>query len=58
MFLAQEVFRKRAPDGFKEKMRAAREAIAREYGSELAPREVIRAWKEMSPEERAAARAG
>jgi len=52
MFLAQKVFRKRARDGFKDKMEIAMETIKKHYEKELAPKEAIRAWKQMPPEER------
>jgi len=53
MFHIQYVFRKRERSLFKEKMRRGAEAIARAFPDELTPRKAIRAWKRMSPIERA-----
>lgn len=59
MFAVQAyTFRKRMPDGFKEKMIAGHEAIVEKYERELAPWPAIRAWKRMSPRARARAMPG
>lgn len=55
MFQAQEIFRKRMPSAFREKMRKVREYIGDKYSKKLVPREAINKWKSMSPRARAKA---